>query len=318
MSRIIVTGCAGFIGSHLCELLLNRHHQVIGIDNFLPESYDSKIKIKNLSQFINHPNFRFYEMDLTQKIEKDFFQDGDTVINEAAIPGLPLSWSNPELYFKQNTFLPINILNSFSKLNLKKFIQISTSSVYGKFAVGDENLILNPSSPYGVSKLAAEKMIENYCNNMKIDFAILRYFSVFGPRQRPDMAYHQIIKKILLNQPIEIFGDGKQTRTNTYVKDIALGTIQALTEQTAGKIYNLAGSKSVTLLETIEFISAELQVKFPKIVHLPERDGDQRETKGVFEKASRDFAYNPATDFWVGLKSQIEYQIKIYSEKSSL
>jgi len=310
--RVIVTGCAGFIGSHLSELLLNSGYQVLGIDNFLAQSYSADIKKSNLQSLLNAPGFTFMELDLLGKIDSKIFKDGDFIVNEAAMPGLPMSWADPNLYFQTNTLLPINILNAVSGIKISKFVQISTSSVYGRFAVGDENLDLNPSSPYGVSKLAAEHMVRNFCQNNRIPFTILRYFSVFGPRQRPDMAYAQIITKLAQDERLEIYGDGKQSRTNTFVSDIAVGTKLALENSHDGEVYNLAGNTSVTLIETIYFIANQLGVMNPRIVQMSERVGDQRDTKGIYEKASRDFGYQPQTKFWEGLKQQIEFQIQTH------
>ncbi len=309
MQRVVVTGCAGFIGSHLCELLVNSGYEVLGFDNFLSESYSAEIKQKNLDSLLGKTNFAFFELDLLGDIDPEMFRDGDYVINEAAMPGLPMSWADPNLYFRINTFLPINLLNALARKRIGKFVQISTSSVYGRFAVGNENLELNPSSPYGVSKLAAEYMVKNYCQNNSIPFNIVRYFSVFGPRQRPDMAYSQIISKLSQNEPVQIFGDGKQSRTNTYVTDIAMGTKLVMERGRNGEIYNLAGNTSVTLMEAINFISRELDIKSPNIVRMPEREGDQRDTKGVYEKAQKEIGYEPQMDFWGGLRSQIEFHL---------
>ena len=309
MSRVVVTGCAGFIGSHLCEHLITQGYEVLGIDNFLSQSYSAEIKRKNLISLLENNSFTFLELDLLGDINPELFRDGDYVINEAAMPGLPLSWADPNLYFQINTFLPMNILHALSGVRILKFIQISTSSVYGRFAVGNENLELSPISPYGVSKLAAEFMIKNYCQNNHIPFNILRYFSVFGPRQRPDMAYSQIISKLSRNEPLHIFGDGKQSRTNTYVTDIAIGTALAMEQGRSGEVYNLSGKASITLIETIDFITKELGIKNPDIIRMPEREGDQRDTKGVFEKATADFGYNPQIDFWEGLRNQIRFQL---------
>ena len=308
MPRVIVTGCAGFIGSHLSELLLESGYEVLGIDNFLSESYSPDIKRRNLISLLENRNFVFLEFDLLGNINPELFRDGDYVINEAAMPGLPMSWTDPNLYFRINTLLPVNILNALSGTKIAKFVQISTSSVYGRFAVGDESLELNPSSPYGVSKMAAEFMVRNYCQNNNVPFNIVRYFSVFGPRQRPDMAYSQIISKLSRDEPLQIFGDGKQSRTNTYVTDIAIGTKLAMERGRNGETYNLAGNISATLMEAINFISGELGIRNPNIVRMPEREGDQRDTKGVYEKAQKELGYEPQMDFWDGLRSQIKFQ----------
>ncbi len=303
--RVVVLGAAGFIGSHLCEQLLRKDYKVLGIDAFIDESYAGSIKRENIANCLSNPNFEFIEFNLREKISPSFFRDDDVVINEAAMPGLPLSWTKSEFYFQSNTFIPTNVLSNLNGTRIKKFIQISTSSVYGKFAVGDENLPLQPISPYGVSKLAAEYMVANLCGGLDIPFNTLRYFSVFGPRQRPDMAYSQIIRKSLMGDDIEIFGDGKQSRTNTYVSDIVAGTIQAIDNGIPGEIYNLAGNKSVNLLEVIEFINAKLGSK-SKIKFADPRQGDQRQTEGIFSKASSHLGYLPEVDFWEGLEMQIK------------
>jgi UDP-glucuronate 4-epimerase len=304
--RIVVLGAAGFIGSHLCEQLLLENYEVLGIDAYIDESYPGVIKRKNIAKSLLHPNFSFMECDLRDQIAPNTFRNNDVIINEAAMPGLPLSWTNSKFYFQSNTFVPINVLSNLEGLQIKKYIQISTSSVYGKFAVGDENLPLQPISPYGVSKLSAEFMVSNLCNNLEIPYNTLRYFSVFGPRQRPDMAYSQIIRKCMAGDEIEIFGDGKQSRTNTFVSDIVSGTIQTISKGISGEIYNLAGNQSVNLLEVIDFIKKNLDSK-SKIKFLKPRQGDQRQTEGIFRKATSQLGYFPVVDFWEGLERQIKW-----------
>ena len=155
-------------------------------------------------------------------------------------------------------------------------------------------------------------MVRNFCNIHDIEFNILRYFSVYGPRQRPDMAYSQIISKILRDEQVFIYGDGKQSRTNTYVTDIVSGTIAAINGAQSGEIYNLSGDVSVSLLETVNFIASQLGKSGLRIEHLTERIGDQKETKGEFEKAKKHFEYQPKVNFWDGLKEQIEYQLRFH------
>lgn len=304
-----MTGGAGFIGSHLAETLNASGHSVIAIDSLTSFLYPDKVKLRNIEKFQSN-GIEFHKVDLSRDNLEQFVKSAEIIINLAAIPGLVKSWEFFDKYIESNLLAVSKLLESCKNSNVQKFVQISTSSVYGRMATGNENSILNPFSPYGVSKLAAENLINTYSANFNIPTTILRYFSVYGPRQRPDMAYQKIIKSILSSESIEIYGNGEQSRTNTFVSDIVKGTIEAVEagNKTDGKTYNLAGRESISLIQAILIIEKILGKK-AKLISLPTRDGDQIHTIGNISAAIKDFNYNPTTDFLSGIEKQIEWNL---------
>jgi UDP-glucuronate 4-epimerase len=308
MEKVIVTGVAGFIGSHLAELLLTEGYQVIGIDCFLEDSYDSVLKRANLKSLSLNPRFTFFQIDLRQKGDDltDAAKGAKMVFHLAAMPGLPLSWENTRLYIDCNVIATQNLIEVVDKESLVHFVHISTSSVYGLQALGDENDRTFPISPYGATKLAAEELLlaQNRVNNLPL--TILRYFSVYGPRQRPDMAYTKFIHKILNGEPIEMFGDGTQTRSNTFVLDAVRATIEVSKEKPTGQIFNVGGKQKIQLLEAIEIIGSQLGVK-PRIQLSAPRLGDQLHTFADTQKLQSVIGNPFTTDFELGIKHQISW-----------
>ncbi len=307
--KILVTGGAGFIGSHLVEQLSLLGNEVTVIDSISNFLYGTEEKFENMTRF-NELGVVFHKRDLAKDEIDDLVEKQDVVINEAAIPGLVKSWKYINEYMESNVIAVGRLLDSCQKVGIRKVIQVSTSSVYGKNAVGDETSIIEPYSPYGVSKLASENLCHAYSQNFQMPIVILRYFSVYGPRQRPDMAYYKFIHAILNEECIEIYGDGLQSRTNTFVSDIVDATIScASTNLVDGETLNVSGARSINLLEVIRIleniIGKKAQIKF-----LPPKDGDQRETRGDFTKASRLIDFNPKIDFELGLSRQVEWQAR--------
>jgi UDP-glucuronate 4-epimerase len=305
--KILVTGGAGFIGSHLAEKLSLSGNEVTVIDSISNFLYGSEEKLENTAMF-DELGIKFYKRDLVKEEIDDLVENQDVVINEAAIPGLVKSWEYINEYMASNVIAVGRLLESCKKNRVGKVIQVSTSSVYGKSALGDESSRVEPYSPYGVSKLASENLCHAYSKNFQIPIVILRYFSVYGPRQRPDMAYNRFIRAILNDECIEIYGDGLQSRTNTFVSDIVDATISCtLTDLVDGETLNISGARSINLLEVIrileEIIGKKAQIKF-----LPAKNGDQRETRGDFTKASRLIDFKPKIDFELGLLRQVEWQ----------
>ena len=308
--KILVTGGAGFIGSHLAEALNDSGHSVVAIDSLESFLYPVEDKIRNIEDF-QSKSIEFHKVDILRDKIEHFVKPAEIIINLAAVPGLVKSWEFFDKYIESNLLALGKLLESCKYSNVQKLVQISTSSVYGKIATGIENSTLNPYSPYGVSKLAAEKLVNTYSANFNIPTTILRYFSVYGPRQRPDMAYQKIIKSILSNESIEIYGDGEQSRTNTFVSDIVIGTIGAIEagSKTEGKTYNLAGREQLSLIQAISVIEKVIGKK-AKLIHLPARDGDQMHTRGDISAAIKDFDYNPNTEFRAGIEKQVEWNLK--------
>ena len=257
MQTFLVTGCAGFIGWKVSEKLLERGYKVIGVDN-LNDYYDVKVKKYRLNSLKNYPEFKFYEVDI-ENLEglKEVFKKNsfDYVINEAARAGVIYSMENPYVYFTTNVLGTLNLLELCKEYGVKKFVLASTSSLYaGQKMPFNEDLPVNtPISPYAASKKSAEVLCYTYHYLYGIDVSIVRYFTVYGPAGRPDMSVFRFIKWILEDKPLEVFGDGSQSRDFTYVDDIAEGTILA-TRPLGYEIINLGNNRPHSLMEMIGLI----------------------------------------------------------------
>ncbi len=285
-SVVMVTGAAGFIGSHVLEALSEYGCRVLAVDGLIESTYSSKIKKSrwDLYQKTYGRNFTFFEGDLAEEKFVTSLPAANYVVNLAALPGLMLSWQNLDLYLRSN-IKALNNLIEYSKIyEIQNFVHASTSSVYGKYATCNEDGAKNPVSPYGVTKLAAENLILAHHYNFNFPHTILRYFSVYGPRQRPDMFYSIAIDKILKRETIEVFGDGEQTRSNTYVSEVANATVKSLTSPTLrNEIYNVASEETVSVNHAVKMIGNFLNL-LPDVRYLPIRPGDQFETKGDASK----------------------------------
>ena len=305
--KIVVTGAAGFIGSTLAEALVAAGHDVIGLDAFI-DYYPRPMKEANLAGLSGASGFRFEELDL-RTAELDRWLDGaDAVIHEAAMAGLMRSWTDLELYASCNIIATNRLIEAAMRTGIRRFVLASTSSVYGREAVGDEDNPLEPSSPYGITKLAAEKLVLAHAATSGFPGTIIRYFSIYGPRQRPDMAYHRFIEAMLDGKPITVFGDGEQTRSNTYVDDAVRGTMLALERGAVGGIYNIGGGKTVTLNEAIGLIAGHLGVE-PVIEREPARPGDQRHTSADIGRARAALGYEPSVEPADGLARQVAWHV---------
>lgn len=308
MSTCLVTGAAGFIGSHLCEQLLARGHRVIGVDTFIPY-YPRKLKESNLFSLRQSSGFTFHEVDLRYGELAPLLKNVEVVFHLAAMAGLMRSWSDFNLYMTCNMEVTQRLLEATRLKAIEHFIHGSTSSVYGRFATGDEESPLEPVSPYGVTKLGAEHLCRAYADNFGLPLTILRFFSVYGPRQRPDMAYHIFIRALLYDEPIAIYGDGEQSRSNTFIADCVQGVLLAFEkrEQSIGAIFNLGGGEVVTINRVLDIL-AELTGKYPQVTFDQARPGDQRHTAANINKAQRILGYTPNTSVTTGLQAQVEWQ----------
>lgn len=313
--RVLVTGVAGFVGSHLAESLLAEGHEVVGLDAFI-DYYPRPVKEQNLAALRTDPRFAFYELDLRRDELAPALEGVDAVINEAAMAGLARSWTDVETYANCNIVGLARLIDASRRAGVRRFLQISTSSVYGEEAVGDEHRPTSPVSPYGVTKLAAEHLVLAHVKTHGLPAAILRYFSLYGPRQRPDMAYHIFTEALLDGLPITVFGDGEQVRSNTFVSDGVRATILALEGAEVGGIYNIGGGETITLNEAIAAIAACLEVE-PVVHHAPARPGDQRRTAADTTRARLAFGYAPTIGPREGLRAQVAWHLARRQVRSS-
>jgi len=304
---ILITGAAGFIGSRLVDLLTGYKFHIKAVDCFLSESYDANLKRKNWKRLNLYSNVELLELDLRNPIPASLLKNVKIIVNLAAMPGLVKSWTDFNVYSSCNINVVENLARASINNEVTHFIQVSTSSVYGLNAVGTENSALQPVSPYGVTKLAAEELIKTYNRTFNLNFTILRYFSVYGPGQRPDMAYNKIISAVLNKKEFEIFGDGNQSRTNTYIDDCVEATLSAMMKIPQNETINISGEKSYSLNQVIELIEDAINDK-AKVVFKEVRPGDQKETKGNISKAKLLLNYAPKVDLEEGIRKQIEWQ----------
>lgn len=306
MSTILVTGAAGFVGSHLAITLATQGHEVIALDCFLPDLYSAEVKRQRFDEVTATPGVTGIVADLRTDTLSEL-SGVDVVINEAAMPGLTKSWEDLRLYVDNNLHALDRLISATAGPDLRAFIQVSTSSVYGKVATGAEDSSTDPYSPYGVSKLAAEKLGFAHFDNFGLPFSVLRYFSVYGPGQRPDMAYHRFLEKAKTGDTVTVYGDGEQRRTNTYVADCVDATISAIDKATPGQAYNISGTQSFSINEALQTMREVTGAELP-VDYQPARAGDQRETRGDISKAQRELGYAPVWSLKDGLEAQWEWQ----------
>ncbi len=306
--QVVVTGAAGFIGSHLCERLLADGHDVLGIDAFIPY-YAREVKESNLRASLDYDRFTFAELDLRDMDLVNHVADADAIVHMAAQAG-PASWNRFDLYVTCNLSATQRLLEATriaGDLDARRFIHISTSSIYGTEALGDETSRLRPASPYGITKLAAEQLTLAYHQSYGLPATVLRYFSIYGPRQRPDMAYHLFINALLRDEPITIFGDGEQTRGNTFIDDCVDGTVSAIYRGIPGEAYNIGGGTPISLNAAITILE-EATGKRAIRRYVERRLGDQRHTLADIGKARAHLGFEPRVAPSEGLPRQVMWQ----------
>ena len=307
MSTCVVTGAAGFIGSHLSEALVALGHDVVAVDAFT-DHYPRAAKERNAAALKAHDRVRFLEIDLAAADLAQAVEGADVVFHLAARAGLQ-GWDVFDTYLECNLVATQRLLEASRDASVGHFLHASTSSVYGRVAECGEDGQVAPCSPYGVTKVAAEELCRAYGRMFDVPLTILRFFSVYGPRQRPDMGYHIFIRSLLRGEPIFVHGDGEQSRSNTFIEDCVAGVLAAWRNPDAsvGEVFNLGGGDVVTVNQALEVLQ-ELTGRVAEISHTDPRAGDQRRTRADFSKAERLLGYAPGTGLRAGLERQVAWQ----------
>lgn len=320
MSKILVTGCAGFIGSHTCERLLAAGHEVIGLDNF-SRFYDRSIKERNLSGFVNHPSFSFHEVDIRDKdaLFEALQEPVELVLHLAAKAGVRPSIADPKAYIEVNVNGTHHILQWMVETGCKNFFFASSSSIYGNqksIPFKEDEVDDKPISPYATTKRAAELMNYTYHHLYQIDVINARFFTVFGPRQRPDLAIHKFTKLIDEGSPIQMYGDGSTARDYTFISDtvsgICSGVDYLLTNNGVYETINLGNNTPVKLTALIDTIYTQMG-KVPNVVQVPMQEGDVDITYADISRAKSLIGYAPKVSFEEGISRFIEWEQSLHA-----
>lgn len=309
--NILVTGAAGFLGSHLVERLLGRGDRVVGLDN-MNDYYDPAIKRRNLSSALKHTSFTFVEGDILDSplLDKLFSEERfDVVVHLAARAGVRPSIKQPVLYEQVNCLGTLNLLEQCKIRQIRRFVFASSSSVYGNvrdIPFREDARIDRPVSPYAATKAAGELYGHNYFHLYGISFTALRFFTAYGPRQRPDMAIHKFARLIVQGRPIPFYGDGTSARDYTYCDDVIAGIVAAIDRDLEYEIINLGESKTTTLSELVSLLEEALGKK-AVLDKQPPQPGDVQITCADISKARRLLDYNPQTTVRDGIRRFVEW-----------
>ncbi len=313
--KCLVTGAAGFVGSHLAERLLKDGHEVLGIDAFT-DYYARALKERNLRSLQAQKSFIFLAADLNESDLAALLGDVDWVFHQAGQAGVRSSWGQEfARYTTCNITATQHLLEAARHApRLKRFVYASSSSVYGNARTlpYTEETLPQPISPYGVTKLAAEHLCLLYWHTYHIPTVVLRYFTVYGPRQRPDMGFHRLIKAMLQDSEFTVYDDGYQTRDYTYVADIVEANVQAAQAPDAiGEVFNIAGGSQVSLREVVQMME-ELLGKSARLRYGPPALGDMRHTFADTSRARRILGYAPRVPLREGLAAEIAFLRELY------
>ena len=322
MCKIIVTGCAGFIGSHLTEALLAEGHEVYGIDNFDP-FYGLSIKKNNLNHFLNHRSFTFYEADLTdeESISEIFSRGAEIVVHLAGKAGVRPSIEDPQSYIDNNITATRVVLSAMHQNNIRKIAFASSSSVYGnnpETPWHEDLTVDNPISPYAFSKKSCELLNHTWHHLYNIDVVNMRFFTVYGPRQRPDLAIHKFTRMLYDGTPLTLFGDGSTSRDYTYVDDTIKGILKVIyylrDHNNVFETVNLGNNHPISLKELVNKLT-QITGTTPEIERLPMQPGDVNITYANIDKATRIFGYKPVVSLESGLQKFNEWFRNFYFNK---
>ena len=316
--KALITGAAGFIGSHLTEACLARGWDVVAVDS-LTTYYSPAAKVSNAASFDRHERCTYLEQDILDLDLASILADVDIVFHLAAQAGVRASWGQSfDVYTQLNVTVLQRLLEAARDVDsLQKFVFVSSSSVYGDAEAlpTSEDQILRPVSPYGATKALGEHLCHLYFRNYGLPVVMLRYFSVYGPRQRPDMAFHRAIEAGLAGREFAVFGDGRQTRDFTFVSDIVEGTIAAGLRGVHGRPYNFGGGQRVSMLEVLEVIREELGGL--DVRHEGDQRGEARDTASDSSRAAEDLGYAPAWTVPRGIHAQADWHRSLRSLPST-
>jgi UDP-glucose 4-epimerase len=309
----LVTGAAGFIGSHLTERLLEQGVDVVGVDAFT-DYYDPTLKRRNLEAALAHPRFRLLELDLGAA-DLSALPDVTVVYHQAAQPGVRASWGAEfAAYTHHNVLATQRLLERYRGSKLERFVYASSSSVYGDAEryPTDETLLPRPFSPYGVTKLAGEHLVLLYGRNFGLPVVALRYFTVYGPRQRPDMAFHRFCRALLRGEPIPVYGDGRQSRDFTFIADAVEANVRAWNKSAPQGVYNVGGGSQVEVLEAIAILEKALGVK-AELRFEPRPPGDPLRTRADATRLHSDLGFMPSIGIEQGLAAEAAWARGLYA-----
>ncbi|HVD47201.1 MAG TPA: NAD-dependent epimerase/dehydratase family protein [Candidatus Limnocylindria bacterium] len=303
--KVVVTGAAGFIGSHLSERLLAAGHEVVGIDSFT-DFYERSRKELNLEAARSHDNFRLEELDLVDADLASLVEGAGVVYHLAGLDGVSTSWGNQfDRYVRDNVIATQRLLEALKGVPIKRLVFAGSSSVYGDAEMfpTKESALPHPLSPFGVTKLAAEHLTHLYTRNYGIPVVSVRYFTVYGPRQRPDMAFYRFMQAIVAGESIEVFGDGEQTRDLTYISDAVDGTIKASTADVVGQVFNLGGGSRVSVNQVLAILEETSEGKIRRH-NMAATPGDPRHTGASITLARERLGWEPRVSLREGLTKQ--------------
>lgn len=312
--KAIVTGAAGFIGSHLAEKLLRRGDDVVGVDNFL-DNYPRRFKEQNLVGFARHSGFKFIGADLLTLDLKELLRDVQVVFHLAGQPGVRSSWGSEFNRYTENNIMATQLLLEAAKdTKIDKFVYASTSSVYGD--TDDlpmrEDGRTRPVSPYGATKLAAEHLCHLYCKGFGVPTVALRFFTVYGPRQRPDMFFHIFMRALRRREAVPLYDDGEQTRDFTYCADIVDGILGAAAYAGNGEVFNLGGGSEVSVLHAIS-LAERVSGRHAHLNRFDRQKGDVRHTSAQLDQARSKLGYSPKVGLEEGLAAEWEWVCSLYA-----
>lgn len=312
MTHALVTGAAGFIGSHLTDRLLADGVRVTGVDAFT-DYYDVTLKRRNLESALRDPSFTLLQLDLGLA-DLSALPEVDVVFHQAAQPGVRASWGREfSTYTQQNVLVTQRLLERYKEAKLERFVYASSSSVYGdaESYPTSEAVLPRPFSPYGVTKLAGEHLTLLYGRNFGLPVTALRYFTVYGPRQRPDMAFHRFCRAMLAGEPIRVYGDGRQSRDFTFVSDAIEANVRAWRNAAPQGVYNIGGGSQVEVVEAIALLESSLGLK-ARMSFEPLPPGDPLRTRADAAKLAAELGYQTTVSIADGLAAEADWARSLY------